>query len=194
MVLGFIFFWPVGLALLAYMIWGKQMFARSCGHRRHHDHHHGLGPPRDAPGQPTGNRAFDATRPKHCAGWKKNRRRSRPSCSACAVPRTSPSSTPSWTTAPAPRRPGCRSGRPPPRRNPKPARGPANTDARRSPARPRPTAGGAFHFAPIAVPLGGSRSALLGFAAIDSETRSRCATRFPCAPVLCDGAAALPLS
>ena len=37
MVLGFILFWPVGLALLAYMIWGKQMFARSCGHRRHHD-------------------------------------------------------------------------------------------------------------------------------------------------------------
>ncbi|WP_445811017.1 DUF2852 domain-containing protein [Yoonia sp.] len=30
MVLGFIVFWPVGLALLAYMIWGKQMFAGSC--------------------------------------------------------------------------------------------------------------------------------------------------------------------
>ena len=29
MVLGFVFFWPVGLALLAYMIWGKRMF-RSC--------------------------------------------------------------------------------------------------------------------------------------------------------------------
>ena len=26
MVLGFIFFWPVGLALLAYMIWSKKMF------------------------------------------------------------------------------------------------------------------------------------------------------------------------
>jgi Protein of unknown function (DUF2852) len=35
MVLGFIFFWPVGLALLAYMIWGKQMFRNSsCGHAR----------------------------------------------------------------------------------------------------------------------------------------------------------------
>ena len=30
MVLGFIFFWPVGLALLAYMIWSKRMFNRSC--------------------------------------------------------------------------------------------------------------------------------------------------------------------
>jgi hypothetical protein len=26
MVLGFIFFWPIGLALLAYMIWSKRMF------------------------------------------------------------------------------------------------------------------------------------------------------------------------
>jgi hypothetical protein len=30
MVLGFIFVWPVGLALLAYMIWSKRMFSKSC--------------------------------------------------------------------------------------------------------------------------------------------------------------------
>ncbi len=30
MVLGFILFWPIGLALLAYMIWGKGMFSKSC--------------------------------------------------------------------------------------------------------------------------------------------------------------------
>ncbi|AZV77842.1 DUF2852 domain-containing protein [Parasedimentitalea marina] len=30
MVLGFVFFWPVGLALLFYMIWSKKMFASSC--------------------------------------------------------------------------------------------------------------------------------------------------------------------
>jgi len=30
MVLGFIAFWPIGLALLAYMIWSKQMFSRNC--------------------------------------------------------------------------------------------------------------------------------------------------------------------
>lgn len=28
-VLGFIFFWPVGLALLIYMIWSKEMFAKN---------------------------------------------------------------------------------------------------------------------------------------------------------------------
>ena len=31
MILGFIFFWPIGLALLAYMIWSKRMFSKSCG-------------------------------------------------------------------------------------------------------------------------------------------------------------------
>jgi len=36
MVLGFIFFWPVGLALLFYVIWSKRMFNRShsCANRR----------------------------------------------------------------------------------------------------------------------------------------------------------------
>ncbi len=34
MVLGFVLFWPVGLALLAYMIWSKRMFGKSC-HKRH---------------------------------------------------------------------------------------------------------------------------------------------------------------
>jgi Protein of unknown function (DUF2852) len=38
MVLGFIFFWPVGLGLLAYMIWSKRMFSRSCGKSRHDRH------------------------------------------------------------------------------------------------------------------------------------------------------------
>ncbi|WP_341213591.1 DUF2852 domain-containing protein [uncultured Limimaricola sp.] len=33
MVLGFIAFWPVGLALLAYMIWSKRMFSKSCRSR-----------------------------------------------------------------------------------------------------------------------------------------------------------------
>lgn len=35
MVLGFIFVWPIGLGILAYMIWRKRMFNRSCGHGRH---------------------------------------------------------------------------------------------------------------------------------------------------------------
>ncbi len=33
MVLGFILFWPIGLALLAYMIWSKRMFNGSCAKR-----------------------------------------------------------------------------------------------------------------------------------------------------------------
>lgn len=69
MVLGFIFFWPLGLALLAYMIWGKQMFGKSCRNRDHHGHHH-RGDARRAwaenwdrmsrAARPSGNAAFDA--------------------------------------------------------------------------------------------------------------------------------------
>ncbi|NSX55296.1 DUF2852 domain-containing protein [Parasulfitobacter algicola] len=33
MVLGFIFIWPVGLALLVYMIWSKRMFSNSCSQK-----------------------------------------------------------------------------------------------------------------------------------------------------------------
>lgn len=36
MVLGFIFLWPVGLALLAYMIWSKRMFSKNCSTIRRH--------------------------------------------------------------------------------------------------------------------------------------------------------------
>lgn len=62
-VLAFIFVWPLGLALLAYMIWGKQMFAQSCGHRRASKDHaqasswgrHGF-----RAAQMTGNHAFDS--------------------------------------------------------------------------------------------------------------------------------------
>ena len=62
MVLGFIVNPLVGLAVLAYMIWGKQMFARSCGHRRHHNHSddHSWGRHAMRAAQPTGNRAFDS--------------------------------------------------------------------------------------------------------------------------------------
>jgi Protein of unknown function (DUF2852) len=61
MVLGFVFFWPAGLALLAYMIWGKRMFSRSCGHRRQHDQHDHQAWSQHAwrAAQPSGNRAFD---------------------------------------------------------------------------------------------------------------------------------------
>lgn len=57
-VLAFIVFWPLGLALLAYMIWSKRMFGHSCGRSRHHDsrwagaRRHGF--------RSSGNTAFDA--------------------------------------------------------------------------------------------------------------------------------------
>ncbi|MBR9842779.1 MAG: DUF2852 domain-containing protein [Rhodobacteraceae bacterium] len=58
MVLGFIFFWPIGLALVFYITytnrWSKNMFAKSC--RRSSRHHH------MAAMTPTGNSAFDAYR------------------------------------------------------------------------------------------------------------------------------------
>jgi len=57
MVLGFILFWPLGLALLAYMIWSKRMFngCSTAQHRRRHRHHaraHGF--------RSSGNSAFDS--------------------------------------------------------------------------------------------------------------------------------------
>jgi len=51
MILGFIFFWPVGLALLAYMIWSKNMF-KGCSKTRHSRQMRGM--------KTTGNHAFDA--------------------------------------------------------------------------------------------------------------------------------------
>lgn len=53
MVLGFIFFWPIGLAFLAYMIWSKRMFSKSCSHRKSwHSHMSAM--------KPSGNSAFDS--------------------------------------------------------------------------------------------------------------------------------------
>ena len=56
MVLGFIFFWPVGLGLLAYMIWSKRMFSKSCRNARFSDTRKSAW----AAMKPSGNRAFDA--------------------------------------------------------------------------------------------------------------------------------------
>lgn len=50
MILGFVAFWPIGLAILGYMIWSKRMF--SCGTRARARYY--------APA--TGNSAFDAYR------------------------------------------------------------------------------------------------------------------------------------
>ena len=62
MVLGFIFFWPVGLALLAYMIWSKRMFSKCQGRLAHHDRHAEMNQMRMRRYgfRPSGNSAFDA--------------------------------------------------------------------------------------------------------------------------------------
>ena len=53
MVFGFIFFWPIGLALLAYMIWSKKMFGMSCNFRTGAKRNHTMM-------ATSGNLAFDA--------------------------------------------------------------------------------------------------------------------------------------
>lgn len=74
MILGFVFVWPVGLAILAYMIWSKRMFACNRHSHRSHDRFGGFGPFgadsreefRDrmrsfrSAARPSGNAAFDA--------------------------------------------------------------------------------------------------------------------------------------
>ena len=55
MVLGFIFFWPIGLALLFYMIWSKRMFSKSSCRSGKTWSHHGMSAMKT-----TGNSAFDA--------------------------------------------------------------------------------------------------------------------------------------
>lgn len=57
MIFAFVLFWPIGLALLAYMIWSKRMFNTSCPQKRHgrRGHRHAM-----RAGTPTGNRAFDS--------------------------------------------------------------------------------------------------------------------------------------
>ncbi|WP_417603306.1 DUF2852 domain-containing protein [Primorskyibacter flagellatus] len=55
MVLGFIFFWPVGLALFAYLIWSKRMFGKSCRNSRSTVLSQGFKASRT-----TGNAVFDA--------------------------------------------------------------------------------------------------------------------------------------
>ncbi|MEM9319097.1 MAG: DUF2852 domain-containing protein [Pseudomonadota bacterium] len=54
MVVSFILFWPLGLALLAYLIWSKRMFSGSCTTRRRAYHSPGM------KFRSSGNSAFDA--------------------------------------------------------------------------------------------------------------------------------------
>ncbi|MCX7889280.1 MAG: DUF2852 domain-containing protein [Rhodobacteraceae bacterium] len=61
MVAGFVVFWPIGLALLAYMIWSKRMFSGPCGWSRNDRHMHRSRMQAQARAmRPSGNTAFDA--------------------------------------------------------------------------------------------------------------------------------------
>ena len=61
MVAGFVIFVPLGLALLAWMIWGKKMFGFSCCSRAS-DRDHGPRFGRHGRARSTGNTAFDSYR------------------------------------------------------------------------------------------------------------------------------------
>lgn len=56
MILGFIVFWPIGLALLAYMIWSKRMFSGNCNRRSNSTFRRG----RSGAYKSSGNLAFDS--------------------------------------------------------------------------------------------------------------------------------------
>ncbi|MBF0679584.1 MAG: DUF2852 domain-containing protein [Devosia sp.] len=66
MVLGFILFWPIGLAILGYILWGEKFggsaekaqayWNKGCGYMRNNTKHHGFGGQNFAS---TGNAAFD---------------------------------------------------------------------------------------------------------------------------------------
>lgn len=70
MILGFILFWPVGLALLFYMIWSKRMFNGPCRaewrqhrnemRRQYREHWKAYGDTLRYGFRPSGNSAFDA--------------------------------------------------------------------------------------------------------------------------------------
>jgi hypothetical protein len=60
MIVGFVVFWPIGLGLLAYMIWSKRMFSKSCNKSSRRDRSHDLYSNARAALRPSGNATFDA--------------------------------------------------------------------------------------------------------------------------------------
>ena len=97
MVAGFIVFWPVGLAVLAFLLWSGRM---GCGRRHWGDWEQkarakwGRNMDRFAGGMPSsGNRAFDEYREETLKRLYDEQRSSRTSWRACAWRRTKRSST-----------------------------------------------------------------------------------------------------
>ena len=115
-VLGFIFWWPVGLALLIYMIGSGRMGCFGRQPEGDVSRHEGAVLAASRRRGPTGNPgptvrpatagpSLPATTPstntrlKPSAAWRRSRRTSAPSSNGCASPRTSRSSTSSWPNA-----------------------------------------------------------------------------------------------
>ena len=108
-ILGFIIWWPVGLALLFFTLGSRRMSCwsnqdrwqskmermqykmdRMRGRMERRGFGFGFGPPS------SGNRPSTSTALKPCSGSRKSRSSSRTSSTVCATPRTRPSSTSSW--------------------------------------------------------------------------------------------------
>lgn len=60
MVVGFIFFWPVGLFILGYMIWSNRMFSNTCRKARHANSYGARYSQGFSAMRSSGNAAFDA--------------------------------------------------------------------------------------------------------------------------------------
>ena len=133
MILGFIFWWPVGLALLFFGIWSKRMGYSGCGRYgawqggwQRGNWQGGPPPPwagwksfwcggdrQQQRGPPAATVLSTNTAPRHCAGWRRSRRSSARSSTGCASPRTRPSLTSSWPSVATSRpRPSSRNRRP----------------------------------------------------------------------------------
>jgi hypothetical protein len=60
MVIGFVVFWPIGLALLGYLVWSKRMFSKSCSTSRGRNRSRDIYSNARAALRPSGNSTFDA--------------------------------------------------------------------------------------------------------------------------------------
>ena len=105
MILGFIFWWPVGLAFLAFMIWSRAWVATGSDrwHRKMERMEEKMGRMRERMGGSAASVSPRAattrstsTAPRRCAGSKRSSASSATSSTGCASPRTRPSSTSSW--------------------------------------------------------------------------------------------------
>ena len=126
LILGFIVWWPVGLAILAFTFWSKNMgcYSGDRWQRKMARMEEKMGRVRErmeapartasAPGARPGQAAITRSMsiaPRPCAGSRTSSASSTTSSTACALPRTSRSSTSSWPSGATARPPRLRSRR-----------------------------------------------------------------------------------